>query len=582
MKKEKENKKDNRQLKLLIITSICAIALMLVGLIGNIAYKGTYSISTTRCSCASYGSDWILSADHKCIKQTTDTITCRQGIVNGQAVDECAGYDNCVLINGNAQGGSFRCSKNAQEVKEAECTTSWTPSCYVSNGKYIWATTQSQATGNSVGLSQSDCTGCASGYYQSGSTCTKISTCTDSNSKFNTSTGKCECVSGYKLDSLSGLCVKDNSANDTCFGAPAYPGTAYFNCACDCSAAGAGGACGWDCSCKYRDSETCQSETGQYCDEEQHTYALTKYKCYRPNGSSIISDRDPVTGKQRGNCTAGQYYAGNGTSCVTCERGSYCPGESFIVDVGHTMGIHPCPSGYTTVSTGAASISACTVKNSDAEATRCIVGEPYRSGATGFYANVSFTGMTINQCCASKGWGVSGTKCYTDGGITAVDGTEYVYHDPVDGECAEGYKKISVAVGTGRKTVCVEERCNCDGDGCGNTSIKTPPSNQTPSDPTPSNPTPSDPTPSDSPTVKESCYGCDVDGSKMYVYATSEGNAANNTGGKNCAAVADRYCNVPVNPKTGTIAIIIAWVVGVIAIGYSFWYFMKMNSFKTK
>ena len=34
----------------------------------------------------------------------------------------------------------------------------------------------------------------------------------------------------------------------------------------------------------------------------------------------------------------------------------------------------------------------------------------------------------------------------------------------------------------------------------------------------------------------------------------------------------------PSNPDTGTAGIVIAWIIGIIAIGYSFYYFKKMNS----
>jgi len=40
--------------------------------------------------------------------------------------------------------------------------------------------------------------------------------------------------------------------------------------------------------------------------------------------------------------------------------------------------------------------------------------------------------------------------------------------------------------------------------------------------------------------------------------------------------------NVPINPKTGTVAIIIAWIAGFAAIGYSVWYFVKTSKAKNK
>ena len=205
----------------------------------------------------------------------------------------------------------------------------------------------------------------------------------------------------------------------------------------------------------------------------------------------------------------------------------------------------------------------------------CVVGEPYKSQATGYYANVTFSGMTIAECCASKGWGTIGGKCYTDGGITKVNSVEYVYHDPIDGKCTDGYKKVSVAVGTGRKTVCVEERCNCDGDNCKDITIITTPTN--PSDSTPSNSNttyacylvshkyvwsstkPTGGTLVSSKTTSSSCSGCE------------SGYAANSA--NNCVKP-----NTNTNPQTGTTAIVLAWIIGIMAIGYSFWYFRRTNT----
>ncbi len=38
----------------------------------------------------------------------------------------------------------------------------------------------------------------------------------------------------------------------------------------------------------------------------------------------------------------------------------------------------------------------------------------------------------------------------------------------------------------------------------------------------------------------------------------------------------------PENPETGTFAIIVAWIVGLVAIGYSLWYFKQMNKVENK
>ena len=80
-------------------------------------------------------------------------------------------------------------------------------------------------------------------------------------------------------------------------------------------------------------------------------------------------------------------------------------------------------------------------------------------------------------------------------------------------------------------------------------------------------------------TIKvKNCYECDVNGTKKTTTAYSETEAATSLKGKNCTIVASNKCNVPVNPRTGTIAIIVAWVVGILTIGYSFWYFKKSQT----
>ena len=76
----------------------------------------------------------------------------------------------------------------------------------------------------------------------------------------------------------------------------------------------------------------------------------------------------------------------------------------------------------------------------------------------------------------------------------------------------------------------------------------------------------------------KNCYECDVNGTKKTTTAYSETEAASNVNGKNCTIVSANKCNVPVNPKTGTIAIIVAWIVGILTIGYSLWYFKKSQT----
>ena len=74
------------------------------------------------------------------------------------------------------------------------------------------------------------------------------------------------------------------------------------------------------------------------------------------------------------------------------------------------------------------------------------------------------------------------------------------------------------------------------------------------------------------------CYACVSNGTTKYIEATNASTAATNTGGTNCQVTDSKYCKpIPVNPKTGTAAIIVAWVVGLIALGYSVFYAIKVS-----
>ena len=81
------------------------------------------------------------------------------------------------------------------------------------------------------------------------------------------------------------------------------------------------------------------------------------------------------------------------------------------------------------------------------------------------------------------------------------------------------------------------------------------------------------------------CFACQKDGKDQYVVAENITEAAEKTGGTNCFAttLSTSACvnpEVPENPKTGTIEIFIAWVVGIMAMGYAVWYFIKINAIK--
>lgn len=81
------------------------------------------------------------------------------------------------------------------------------------------------------------------------------------------------------------------------------------------------------------------------------------------------------------------------------------------------------------------------------------------------------------------------------------------------------------------------------------------------------------------------CWKCDVNGSSKYTKSNDEKDAEKVTGGKNCSIVPLSSCSVGktdvvINPKTGTIAIVIAWILGILTIGYTFWYFKRISDIK--
>lgn len=72
------------------------------------------------------------------------------------------------------------------------------------------------------------------------------------------------------------------------------------------------------------------------------------------------------------------------------------------------------------------------------------------------------------------------------------------------------------------------------------------------------------------------CYECN--GSKKYVMADSDAEAKTKSGGTSCTVVVTDKCNTVDPPKTGTFGIVVAWIIGMMTIGYAMWYFKKSSS----
>ena len=89
---------------------------------------------------------------------------------------------------------------------------------------------------------------------------------------------------------------------------------------------------------------------------------------------------------------------------------------------------------------------------------------------------------------------------------------------------------------------------------------------------------------SDSKCVTKACYGCTKGSGTEYTIATSQDAAAIATGGTDCHLANKSYCEekevIPENPKTGTIGIILVWLIGIGALLYTVFYAIKMSKLK--
>ena len=184
------------------------------------------------------------------------------------------------------------------------------------------------------------------------------------------------------------------------------------------------------------------------------------------------------------------------------------------------------------------------------------------------------------------------------GGECTKIGTLYVNSDQVKAiafydksYCEKITNDNCKTITAGGQTMYVANDCNCD-EGC---------KVQPKGDGTPGGgggtPTPNVPQPNT--VVYTDCYKCTASGTTKYVLADSASAAASVTSGTNCTKVNKSYCTVnptsspkptlkptpsssnpTVNPQTGTTAVVIAWLIGLAAIGYSLWYFKKVGSVK--
>jgi len=151
---------------------------------------------------------------------------------------------------------------------------------------------------------------------------------------------------------------------------------------------------------------------GAYCEGNVSGFTTGKIEDqgieYCPNGKTTETTGATSVDdcKFEKTCVAGKYVKNN--TCVTCEKGSYCEGETFYYDDDESVGKTQCANGKTTETTGATDISDCKfektcvagkyVKNNACET--CEKGS-YCEGGTFYYDNINEI-VGITQCPNGK------------------------------------------------------------------------------------------------------------------------------------------------------------------------------------
>jgi len=319
-----------------------------------------------------------------------------------------------------------------------------------------------------------------------------------------------------------------------------------------------------------------------------------------PAGSDSQSDCIGTT-----TCEPGKYYSGHGT-CSTCPENYYCPGVTNTTGDNSRAGIYECPSGK--------SSSAGSDDASDCKSTvSCSTGTFYPNGQTQCESENNGKscqcGYGNNGCCVVIGdsstsgiiTGNCGDERIDVGGILSQhscikDNISYSYscsHDSGSQTDATGF-----SWSTCTKTGSEENLPQCDNIKviCGANSIYR-----------------SDTTSTYSCTANgttycynktdetQRCYGTGYEGSelinnKKYTYykfnitTCSSGNGGNNSGNSGGNGGSDSGTpntptqpnnpnqNVTENPKTGSIAIFLVWIIGIGMVIYSFVYFKELKS----
>ena len=343
--------------------------------------------------------------------------------------------------------------------------------------------------------------------------------------------------------------------------------------------------------CIWSVSNGCTGTLGEInCEVNQYLYNKKCYTCpsgYKSSGGSI-----PVTSCYI-SCAKNTYIASTGaSSCTECPSGRKSNGGTVsfgstsscscqyssqenceskqqtgrkctMVSGCYVLDPNGCKDGYTEINGICAPSSPAPTCSSDR--TYYPTGQPEcESKSNGyvcscdlkFCCKVTSIPLGGNDYECSNPGGFKGTcgqntlrVCHGGGSFSCkLDNTTYNYTCVYEGTDANGFSISNCTLNSSDPTP--SDPTPSDPTPSDPTPSDPTPSNPTPSDPTPSNPTPSDPTPSN-PTPSDP--------------TPSDPTPSDPTPSQ----------PIPSNPRTGTMAIVFAWALGLGTLIYALWYFKK-------
>ena len=498
------------------------IGLLSVLVVLIVAIVFSIVISDTHIAKGTYGatnctcpSGYTLTAAYKCLKQNTNSVSCTQNATVG---DGCATYRSqgytCTVVHATAQGATYSCSKTVQEVIDATCVTT-TPTKI----KALTTTAGTHKCANSNGYDdKATCESQTGKVCSQGSgsyvTCYYPGTATPTKTKTKTPT--------------------PSGTSDECWGAGDLYSSPYLNHGCECGPeVGSGAGCHWVYSCKYSTQSQCESATGYVCGSEKIGPFLNKVICMVPTSATVTKPKTTTPAK----CLSQTECAKEAASANGCNGASY--------------------TGCTNPISGTQCYTYTCIGSPSAEKKDCYCG--WCNTSTNKW-EVTNNGLkdeyTCNRGCSggTPGWGfIPSTKqcgnvtdptpeitgmCYCN---TCKDNV-WIYSTL--GMMSESTCKSSSTSCSGTKTWGEKKAGSCGGGSpSNNTPTKTPTSGGGTSTKTPTK-TPTDimGTPSKRPSV---------------VGPTTQ---------------------EPQNPQTGASSIMIVWLIAVVTIVYSAWYFKRSSN----